>query len=148
MVIALMKRILFDMRIFITENNMIIETPVSLGELIDKISILKIKKKNINNESKLIFINDELSLLEKVLLESVDDNKISEYLYKLVEVNSKLWKIEDEIRDCEKKKIFDQKFINLARSVYFTNDKRSEIKLDINNHFGSKLVEVKSYDKY
>ena len=127
---------------------MIIETPVSLGELIDKISILKIKKKNINNESKLIFINDELSLLEKVLLESVDDNKISEYLYKLVEVNSKLWKIEDEIRDCEKKKIFDQKFINLARSVYFTNDKRSEIKLDINNHFGSKLVEVKSYDKY
>lgn len=127
---------------------MIISTPISLGELMDKISILKIKKKNIIDKEKLDFINEELYLLEKTLSKSVDDKKISEYLYRLVEVNSKLWKIEDDIRDCERHKKFDQKFIELARSVYIINDKRSEIKLDINNYFGSKLVEVKSYEKY
>ena len=69
-------------------------------------------------------------------------------MYKLVEINSKLWKIEDDISDCERNKKFDQKFIDLARAVYFTNDKRSKIKLDINTFFGSKIVEVKSYEKY
>ena len=76
------------------------------------------------------------------------DKKIGEYLYKLVEINSKLWKIEDDIRDCERNKQFDQKFIDLARAVYFTNDQRSRIKLEINNHFDSNIVEVKSYEKY
>lgn len=127
---------------------MIINTPISLGELMDKISILKIKKKNISDKSKLNFINDELMLLEEILEKSVINKKISEYLYKLVEVNSKLWKIEDKIRDCERDKKFNQEFIDLARAVYITNDLRSEIKLDINKYFGSKLVEVKSYEKY
>ena len=127
---------------------MIINTPVSLGELIDKISILKIKKKNIKDQKKLILIKDELQLLESILNKSVKNNKISEYLYKLVEINSKLWRIEDDIRECEKNKIFNQKFIDLARSVYITNDLRSEIKLEINKFFGSKIVEVKSYGKY
>ena len=127
---------------------MIINTPISLGELIDKISILKIKKKKINYKKKLSFINDELSLLQSILSNSTKDKKISEYLDKLIEVNSKLWRIEDDIRDCERNKKFDQKFIDLARAVYKNNDKRSEIKLEINNHFGSTLVEVKSYEKY
>ena len=70
------------------------------------------------------------------------------FLYKYLEINSKLWKIEDDIRDCERNKKFDQKFIELARAVYFTNDKRSKIKLEINKYFGSKIVEVKSYEKY
>ena len=127
---------------------MIINTPISLGELLDKISILKIKKDNIFDKKKLIHINEELNLLENVLAESISDPKIIEYMEKLVEVNSLLWKIEDDIRECEKKDQFDKKFIQLARSVYQTNDKRSEIKLDINKTFGSKLVEVKSYEKY
>ena len=127
---------------------MIINTPISLGELLDKISILKIKKNNIFDRKKLIHINEELNLLESVLAESISDPKITEYMEKLVEVNSLLWKIEDDIRECEKKDQFDKKFIQLARSVYQTNDKRSEIKLDINKTFGSKLVEIKSYEKY
>ena len=127
---------------------MIINTPVSLGELIDKISILRIKKKNISDKKKLILINEELFLLESILFKTVENKKIKKYLVDLTIVNLKLWKIEDEIRDCEKIKNFDQKFIDLARSVYITNDKRSEIKLQINNNFGSTLVEVKSYEKY
>lgn len=127
---------------------MIINTPISLGELIDKISILKIKKKNISDTKKLIFINKELTLLESILSESIDDKKISQFLYKLVKINSKLWKIEDDIRNCERNKKFDQKFVDLARAVYVTNDQRSAIKLEINNFFGSKIIEVKSYKEY
>jgi hypothetical protein len=127
---------------------MLINTPISLGELVDKISILKIKKKNIFDNKKLNFINEELLLLEKTLLESVNDEEIKEFLSELELINSKLWKIEDDIRDCERNNKFNQKFIDLARDVYFTNDKRSEIKLNINKHYGSKLVEVKSYEKY
>ena len=127
---------------------MIITTPISLGELVDKISILKIKSKNIIDAEKLTLINDELALLELTLKKSVSDSKINQYLYKLIEINSELCKIEDDIRDCERNKIFDKKFIELARSVYITNDKRSEIKLEINKYFGSVLVEVKSYEKY
>ena len=127
---------------------MIINTPISLGELMDKISILKIKKKNITDEKKLNHINEELLLLETILTDTINDKKIGEFLYKLVEINSKLWKIEDDIRDCERNKKFDNKFIELARAVYFTNDQRSEIKLNINNYFGSKLIEIKSYEKY
>tara|TARA_B110000438_G_scaffold295877_1_gene339653 strand:+ start:514 stop:897 length:384 start_codon:yes stop_codon:yes gene_type:complete len=127
---------------------MIINTPVSLGELLDKISILKIKQSNIKDKGKLIYIDEELSLLEKTLRISIKDKKISDYLEKLVKINLELWKIEDDIRDCERNKKFDQKFIDLARAVYYTNDKRSQIKLDINNYFGSKIVEMKSYEKY
>ena len=127
---------------------MIINTPISLGELTDKISILKIKKKNIKNKKKLIYINEELSLLESILEKEVKDKNINKYLYKLIDINSQLWKIEDNIRDCEREKKFDEAFIELARQVYITNDKRSEIKLEINNYYGSTLVEVKSYEKY
>ena len=127
---------------------MIINTPISLGELIDKISILVIKEKKIKDEKKNNLIRKELTLLRKTLDETINNKAINDYLNQLIDVNSALWKIEDEIRDCEKNKKFDQKFIELARSVYITNDKRSEIKLEINNKFGSKIVEVKSYTKY
>ena len=127
---------------------MIINTPISLGELIDKISILVIKEKKIKDEKKNNLICEELTLLRKILNEAANNNSINNYLNQLIDINSALWKIEDELRDCEKNKEFDQKFIDLARSVYITNDKRAEIKLEINNKFGSKIVEVKSYTKY
>ena len=127
---------------------MIINTPISLGELIDKISILVIKEKKIKDEKKNNLIREELTILRKTLNEVANNNSINNYLNQLIDVNSTLWKIEDEIRDCEKNKKFDQKFIELARSVYITNDRRAEIKLEINNKFGSKIVELKSYTKY
>jgi len=127
---------------------MLINTPISLGELVDKISILMVKKKNIKNNDKLDQVNKELKYLQETLDNHVTKDEIDVFLNKLIEINSKLWVIEDDIRNCERKKQFDQKFIELARSVYFTNDKRANIKLDINNKFGSELVEVKSYEKY
>ena len=130
------------------ENKIIVNAPISVGELMDKISILKIKKKNITDEKKLLFIDEELQLLSSTLNAVVQDNKINEFLDQLIEVNSKLWKIEDDIRLCERNKKFNQHFIDLARAVYITNDIRADIKLAINNHFGSTLVEVKSYIKY
>ena len=127
---------------------MIINTPVSLGELVDKISILHIKNKNIRDKRKLKLVREELDLLTKTLDEHINRDDIQIYLDSLIEINSKLWFIEDDIRDSERNKTFDQKFIELARSVYFINDKRSKVKLNINNKFGSKIVEVKSYEKY
>ena len=127
---------------------MMINTPISFGELIDKISILQIKKNNITDEKKLIFIKKEYTLLQSILSSLTEDKKANEYLSKLIEINSELWKIEDDIRDCERNKSFDQQFIDLARSVYINNDKRSEVKSEINNYFGSTLAEVKSYEKY
>ena len=127
---------------------MIINTPVSLGELVDKISILHIKNTNIKDNEKLLLVKEELSLLQQTLNDHVNSDQIKPFLDTLIDINSKLWVIEDDIRDCERDKNFDQKFIDLARSVYFTNDKRSEIKLEINKKFGSKIVEVKSYEKY
>ena len=127
---------------------MLINTPVSLGELLDKISILIIKEKNIADTQKKYHIKNELDSLKKTLEDSISQSKVKEYIEKLIEINSKLWLIEDDIRDCEKKKQFDQKFIDLARAIYITNDRRSEIKLEINKKFGSELVEVKSYEKY
>ncbi len=127
---------------------MIISTPVSLGELVDKISILHIKNINIKDEEKLKLIREELELLNQTLNKHIKNNDIQNYLDSLIEINSKLWVIEDDIRDCERNKKFDQTFIDLARSVYFTNDKRSEIKLEINKKFGSKIIEVKSYEAY
>ena len=127
---------------------MIISTPVSLGELVDKISILHIKNKNIKDDEKLKLIREELKLLTITLDGHLKKNDIQEFLDALIKINSELWTIEDEIRDCERSKKFDEKFISLARSVYITNDKRSEIKLDINKKFGSEIVEVKSYEEY
>ena len=127
---------------------MIIKTPVSLGELVDKISILHIKNLNIKDSEKLKLVKEELLLLNKTLDDNVNRNDIQLHLDSLIAINSKLWVIEDDIRDCERNKIFDQKFIDLARSVYFTNDKRSAVKLEINKKFGSKIIEVKSYEKY
>jgi len=127
---------------------MIIHTQVSLGELVDKISILHIKNTNIKDGEKLKLVKEELELLNETLNSHINRLEIQKYLDSLIEINSKLWVIEDDIRDCERNKNFDQKFIDLARSVYFTNDKRSEVKLNINKKFGSKIIEVKSYEEY
>ena len=127
---------------------MLINTPISLGELVDKISILLIKQKNINDKSKILHVNKELDYLKSTLEKKIKKKEIYNFLDQLVKINSELWKIEDDIRECERKKIFDQTFIELARSVYFTNDKRANVKSDINIKFGSELVEVKSYEKY
>ena len=127
---------------------MIISTPISLGELVDKISILYIKNKNIKDDEKLRLIREELELLNITLHKHIKKNDVKEFLDTLIEINSELWVIEDDIRDCERNKTFDEKFISLARSVYTTNDKRSEIKLEINKKFGSKIIEVKSYEEY
>jgi len=127
---------------------MIINTPISLGELIDKISILIIKEKKITDDKKNNLIREELILLKKTLNKAINNSDIDNYLNQLKAVNSELWEVEDQIRDCEKNKKFDERFIELARSVYIKNDQRSEIKLEINNKFGSKIVEVKSYKKY
>ena len=127
---------------------MLINTPISLGELVDKISILIIKQKNITDETKLDYVKKELDFLQRTLMNYVQKEEINNYLENLININSKLWKIEDDIRECERKKLFDQTFIDLARSVYFTNDERAKVKNDINKTFGSELVEVKSYEEY
>ncbi len=127
---------------------MLITTPISLGEILDKISILVIKEKNISDPNKQKHIKKELLSLYETLDKYISRDKVREHIDSLIAINAKLWKIEDDIRDCERKNIFDQKFIDLARSVYFTNDKRSQLKLEINNKFGSELVEIKSYEKY
>ena len=128
---------------------MLVDTPISVGELIDKISILYIKKKNIFDKKKIILVNEELKFLE-IKLKNIPDkkNNIEYYLNKLIDVNFKLWKIEDDIREYERMKKFDKKFVELARLVYFTNDERSKIKLEINNKFNSQIIEVKSYKDY
>ncbi len=127
---------------------MLINTPISLGELVDKISILIIKQKNITDETKLDHVKKELDFLQKILMNYVQQEEINNYLENLININSKLWNIEDDIRECERKKLFDQTFIDLARSVYFTNDERAKVKNDINKTFGSEIVEVKSYEEY
>ena len=127
---------------------MLINTPISLGELVDKISILMIKKKNISDLVKIEHVAKELEFLQKTLKKYISEDEINDFLQKLVNINSKLWNIEDDIRECERKKLFDQTFIDLARSVYFTNDERAKVKNDINKTFGSELVEVKSYEEY
>jgi hypothetical protein len=119
---------------------------VSIGEIVDKLSILKIKKNNIKDEIKLININKEYDYLFQIVF---DELKIEESdFYDLVIINERLWDIEDSIRDKERESLFDSEFIELARSVYFTNDKRAEIKKEINLKYGSLFVEEKSYNKY
>ena len=130
-----------------------IDAPISLGELMDKISILWIKKDKIIDKNKLNLIEDELNLLNKSISIIINQNKdrqieILSLMDDLKKINSELWDIEDKLRECERKKIFDQSFVELARSVYLTNDKRSKTKLEINKKFGSQIREVKSYTKY
>ena len=125
-------------------NNIII--PVSIGELFDKVSILHIKIEKIMDPKKKSDCKNELEMLNKLFLPYFAKNK--ELFSNLKNVNENLWKIEDDIRLKEKRKEFDQKFIQLARSVYRVNDERSNIKGQINSFFGSDIKEVKSYEDY
>ena len=128
-------------------NKILVE--ISVGELLDKISILEIKKEKIKDSEKLKFINDEYNVLKDQLNKNVkSDQKLDELFKSLKEINSKLWVIEDDKRLCEKNSDFGDKFIKLARDVYLLNDDRAKIKLEINNHTGSKIKEIKEYTNY
>ena len=128
-------------------NKILVE--VSVGELLDKISILEIKKEKIKNQEKLKFITDEYNILKAKLDKNIKlDEKLSGLFGSLKDINSKLWVIEDEKRMCEKNTDFGEKFIKLSRDIHFLNDKRAKIKLDINNHTGSKIKEIKEYTAY
>ena len=128
-------------------NKIIVE--VSIGELLDKISILEIKKEKIKDPEKLKFINDEHAILKNQLDQNVkNDQKLNTLFQSLKEINSKLWVIEDDKRMCEKNSDFKEKFIKLSRDVHFLNDDRAKIKLEINNHTKSKIKEIKEYTNY
>ena len=128
-------------------NKIIIE--VSIGELLDKISILEIKQGKIKDPEKLKFINNEHSVLKDQLKKNVkSDDKLNNLYQSLKEINVKLWIIEDDKRQCEKDKDFGEKFIKLSRDVHFLNDDRAKIKLEINNHTGSTIKEIKEYTSY
>ena len=128
-------------------NKILVE--VSVGELLDKISILEIKKQKIKDPEKLKFINDEHSILEGQLKQNIKSNdKLNELFQTLKDINAKLWIIEDDIRMCEKDSDFAENFIKLSRDVHFLNDDRAKIKLEINNHTGSKIKEIKEYTSY
>ena len=128
-------------------NKILVE--VSVGELFDKISILEIKKERIKDSDKLIFINSEYEVLKSELEKNIKiDSKLEKFFVALKNINSKLWIIEDEKRQCEKNSNFGEEFIRLSRDVHFLNDARAKIKLDINNHTGSKIKEIKEYTSY
>ena len=128
-------------------NKIIVE--ISIAELLDKISILEIKQEKIKDPEKLKFINNEHSILKDQLEKNVQSDEKMEKLYQsLKEVNAKLWIIEDDKRQCEKDKDFGEKFIKISRDVHFLNDDRSKIKLEINNHTGSAIKEIKEYTSY
>ena len=128
-------------------NKILVE--VSVGELLDKISILEIKKEKISDLESLKIINSEYLGLKEQLKKNIKTNSEIDRLFdSLKEINSKLWLIEDDKRMCEKNSDFGQKFIKLSRDVHFLNDKRAKIKLEINNHTGSKIKEVKQYTNY
>ena len=128
-------------------NKIIVE--VSIGELLDKISILEIKQGKIKDPEKLKFINNEHSILKDQLDRNVkSDDKLNNLYQSLKEINSKLWVIEDDKRQCEKEKEFGEKFIKLSRDVHFLNDDRAKIKLEINNYTGSVIKEIKEYTSY
>ena len=128
-------------------NKIIVE--VSIGELLDKISILEIKQDKIKDPEKLKFINNEYSILKDQLKKNVkSDDEINNLYQSLKEINAKLWVIEDDKRKCEKDKDFGEKFIKLSRDVHFLNDDRAKIKLEINNHTGSVIKEIKEYTNY
>ena len=128
-------------------NKIIVE--VSIGELLDKISILEIKQEKIKDPEKIKFINNEHSILKNQLKENVQtDNELDNLFQSLKDINAKLWVIEDDKRQCEKDKDFGEKFIKLSRDVHFLNDDRAKIKLKINNHTGSVIKEIKEYTSY
>ena len=128
-------------------NKIIVE--VSVGELLDKISILEIKQEKIKNQEKLEFINLEHKILKDQLNQNVKtDEKLENLFQSLKDINAKLWLIEDDKRQCEKDKDFGEKFIKLSRDVHFLNDDRAKIKLEMNNHTGSKIKEIKEYTSY
>ena len=128
-------------------NKIIVE--ISIGELLDKISILEIKKDKIKDPEKLKFVSNEHSLLKNQLDQNVKIDDIVEDLYEsLKKINAKLWVTEDDKRQCEKDKDFGEKFIKLSRDIHFLNDDRSKIKLKINNYTGSKIKEIKEYTGY
>ena len=128
-------------------NKILVE--VSVGELFDKISILEIKKGKIKDEEKLKYIVDEYNLLKEQMVNKVKPNeKLSDLFGTLKDINSKLWVIEDDKRLCEKNSDFGDEFVKLSRDVHFLNDERAQIKLEINNHTGSKIKEIKEYTSY
>ena len=128
-------------------NKILVE--VSVGELLDKISILEIKQEKIKDPEKLKFINEEHSILKDQLNSNVkSDQKLTELFESLKQINAKLWVIEDDKRQCEKEKDFTDNFIKLSRDVHFLNDDRAKIKLEINIHTGSKIKEIKEYTSY
>ena len=128
-------------------NKILVE--VSVGELLDKISIIEIKQEKIKNTEKLKFINEEHSILKDQLNKNVkSDQKLDELFETLKKINVKLWIIEDDKRQCEKIKDFTEKFIKLSRDIHFLNDERAKIKLEINNLTGSKIKEIKEYTNY
>ena len=128
-------------------NKIIVE--VSIGELLDKISILEIKQEKIKEPEKLKFINNEHSILKNQLEKNVkSDDNLNNLYQSLKEINAKLWVIEDDKRQCERDKDFGEKFIKLSRDIHFLNDNRAKIKLEINNHTGSRIKEIKEYTSY
>ena len=128
-------------------NKILVE--VSAGELLDKISILEIKKDKIKDPKKLEYILDELSILKKEFESNIkSDVKLDQLYQSLKIINARLWVIEDDKRKCEKEKDFTENFIKLSRDVHFLNDDRAKIKLKINEHTGSKIKEIKEYTSY
>jgi hypothetical protein len=126
-----------------------VNVDISIGEFFDKITILEIKKERISNTDKLVNINKELDGLNDLLTRlPFTREDVSQEVAELKKINEALWEIEDDIREQESQKAFDEKFIELARAVYITNDKRSDIKRDINLKLGSDFVEEKSYEEY
>jgi len=128
-------------------NKILVE--VSVGELLDKISILEIKKDKIKDPEKLEYIKDELSLLREEFKNNIkSDSQIDKLYQSLKIINARLWTIEDDKRKCEKEKDFTENFIKLSRDVHILNDDRAKIKLEINNYTGSKIKEIKEYTSY
>ena len=126
-----------------------IKVPVSPGEVLDKITILEIKSERMEDPEKVANVRIELKLLQDTWAANItDDDTIRGLHAQLKEINETLWEIEDDIRDKERVKEFDERFIELARAVYFTNDKRSEVKKKLNLRLGSQIVEEKSYQDY
>jgi len=126
----------------------VIESPISHGELIDKITILKLKLEHIHDKDKTVNVNKELNMLLSKYENIPKSNRLSELTESLYEINKKIWKIEDDIRDHERRKNFGSQFIQLARGVYINNDERARIKKEINNLCKSDIIEEKSYTEY
>ena len=126
-----------------------IKVPVSPGEVLDKITILEIKSERMEDPEKVANVRVELKLLQDTWAANITDDEVIRDLHaQLKEINEALWEIEDDIRDKERVKEFDERFVELARAVYFTNDRRSEVKKKLNLHLGSQIIEEKSYQDY